>query len=272
MRMGVLVVVGMLLLAGCMPISSAAPGSSEHSLTVGGLDRTYRLYVPNELPPSAPLVVMLHGGFGSAEQAERAYGWDQLADSEKFVVVYPEGLNRAWNAGGGCCGPSARNGVDDVGFITAVVDAVRADLDIDPSRVFATGISNGGMMSYALACRTPIFAAIGPDAATQLDACETPNPTSVIHIHGTDDRLVRYDGEPGVGWARIDGPPVWEVNGFWRDVDGCAEPVVTEEGAVTTSSAACADGHRVVLMTVDGGGHEWPGFATQAIWGFFAAR
>ena len=242
-----------------------------HTMTVGGLDRSYRVYKPAGLPASAPLVVMLHGGFGSAEQAERAYGWDQLADSAKFVVAYPDGIGRAWNVHG-CCGRPARENIDDVGFITAMVGTVSAELGIDSSRVFATGISNGGMMSYTLACNSGLFAAVGPDSATQLDACTTPRPTSVMHIHGTADRLIRYDGGPGAGFAHIDGPPVGDVNAFWRNVDRCAAPVATTDGPVTTSTSTCPDNRGVVLITVDGGGHEWPPFATQTLWQFFAAH
>src|SRR6185369_3270151 len=116
----------------------------------GGLDRSYRLYLPEGLPTPAPLVVMLHGGFGSAAQAERAYGWDQLADGAKFAVAYPDGEGRAWNANGGCCGRPGRTNVDDVGFVSAVVDDVGSNIGIDADRVYATGISNGGMMAYAV--------------------------------------------------------------------------------------------------------------------------
>ncbi|MGK2882700.1 MAG: alpha/beta hydrolase family esterase [Mycobacterium sp.] len=265
----------LLMVPGCARVGATpgfATGTTVHTLSFGGVDRSFRVYVPAELDASAPLVVVLHGGFGSAQQAQRAYGWDQLADSAKLVVAYPDGLNRAWNSGGGCCGRSARDGVDDVGFISAVIDAIGAGIGVDQERVYATGISNGGMMSYALACNTDRFAAIGPDSATQLATCETPSPTSVLHIHGTADELIRYDGEPGTGVARIDGPPIPEVNSFWRTVDRCSEPVTTADGAVSTSNAACADGREVVLMTVDGGGHEWPSFATGAIWDFFAAH
>ena len=265
-------------LAGC----SAAPrgaaetaeypeGSSVHTIDVGGLIRSYRVYKPADLPVSAPLVVMLHGGFGSGEQAERAYGWDQLADTEKFVVAYPDGIARAWNVHG-CCGKPGRDGIDDVGFITATVSKVSSGIGIDRSRVYATGISNGGMMSYALACNSDAFAAIGPDSATQLDPCGSPRPTSVMHIHGTADRLIRYDGGPGGGVAHVNGPPVPEVNTFWRNVEQCADPVITVDGTLTTSTANCQGNRSVVLMTVDGGGHEWPSFATQKLWQFFAVH
>ncbi|MBV8860856.1 MAG: polyhydroxybutyrate depolymerase, partial [Mycobacterium sp.] len=157
-------------------------GTTLHTIAFGGLDRTYRLHKPPGLAAAAPLVVMLHGASGSGRQAENSYGWDQLADSAKFVVAYPDGVGRTWN-GHGCCGEAARDNIDDVGFITAMVGQISAALPIDKSRVYAAGISNGGIMSYALACNTGIFAAIGPDAATQPDACTAPHPTSVIHIH-----------------------------------------------------------------------------------------
>jgi polyhydroxybutyrate depolymerase len=266
-----------LAIAACAARGTAQPtgfvdGTSVHTISVGGLDRTYRVYKPEGLPASAPLVVMLHGGFGSAEQAQRAYGWDQLADSAKFVVDYPDGLNRAWNVNGGCCGRPSRDGIDDVAFITAAVADIGGNVGIDHTRVYATGISNGGMMSYTLACNTGTFAAIGPDSATQLDPCRAPHPTSVMHIHGTADRLIRCDGGQGAGVAHIDGPSVTNLNAFWRNVDQCGAPAATTDGPVTTSTAGCADNRSVVLITVDGGGHEWPAFATQTLWQFFAAH
>ncbi|KAA1249137.1 polyhydroxybutyrate depolymerase [Mycobacterium simiae] len=267
-----------LVLAGCVHRGAPPPagfgnGTSFHSIEVGGVERTYRLYKPAGLPPSAPLVVMLHGGFGSARQAERSYDWDELADSEKFVVAYPDGLHRAWNAnGGGCCGRSAREGVDDVAFISAAIADVSRNVRIDPARVYATGMSNGAIMSYTLACNTNLFAAIGPVSGTQLDPCPTPHPVSVMHIHGTGDPLVRYYGGPGAGIARINGPPVEQLNAFWRKVDQCGAPTATTSGRVTTSIAACADHRSVVLVTLDDGGHEWPSVATETLWEFFAAH
>ncbi|MBO0866550.1 MAG: polyhydroxybutyrate depolymerase [Mycobacterium sp.] len=278
----------LLALSGCSsahPAETGFPdGTSVHTMAFGGLNRTYRVYKPAGLAAAAPLVVMLHGGFGSGEQAENSYGWDSLADSAKFVVAYPDGVGRTWN-GHGCCGRAARENIDDVGFITAMVGQISAALPIDKSRVYATGISNGGIMSYALACNSGIFAAIGPDAATQLDACAAPHPTSVIHIHGTADRMVPYNG--GHGASTVNGPSIADVNAFWRNVDHCGPPDVTTNAPVTTSTAACAGNRSVVLITVDGGRHEWPGGttflerrdpashalnATQTIWQFFAAH
>lgn len=247
-------------------------GTSVHTVSVAGLERSYRVYKPAGLPASVPLVVMLHGGFGSGRQAERAYGWDQLADTAKFVVAYPDGIGRAWNTGGGCCGRPGRDDVDDVGFLTAAVGEIGKAVGVDPARVYVTGISNGGIMAYTLACHTGIFAAIGPDAATQLDPCPSPHPTSVLHIHGTGDQNIRYEGGRGAGVAHIDGPPVPKLNAFWRNVDHCAPPSASTEGKLTKSTADCPDNRSVVLVTVDGGGHQWPQFATQTLWAFFAGH
>ena len=265
-----------LALAGCSwgtPPPCFGNGTSFHTISFGGLDRAYRLYKPAGLAPSAPLVVMLHGGFGSAAQAERSYYWDELAESEKFVVAYPDGRNRAWNVnGGGCCGRSAREGVDDVGFIDAAVADIAKHVSINPGRVYATGMSNGAIMSYTLACKSGIFAAIGPVSGTQLDPCPNPSPVSVMHIHGTGDPLVRYSGGPGSGIGRIDGPPVLALNAFWRNVDQCAPPAITTSGSIATSTAGCADNRSVVLVTFNEGGHRWPSSAPEILWEFFAAH
>ncbi|OBH23891.1 polyhydroxybutyrate depolymerase [Mycobacterium sp. E342] len=262
-----------LLVAGCAPTlpSGFVAGTSLHHLQVGGHDRSYRLYKPAATPDSAPLVLVLHGYSGSARQVERDYGWDELADSGRFVVAYPDGLDRAWNVDGeSCCGRPGRENVDDVAFITAAVADIAKNVRTDPARVYVTGMSNGGIMSYTLACATDIFAAIGPVAGTLLNGCPNPRPISIMHIHGTADRLVPYGG--GQGFSVINGPPVPSVNAFWRNVDQCADPASTTDGPVTTSTAECA-GHRgVTLITIDQGGHEWPPFASQALWAFFRTR
>jgi polyhydroxybutyrate depolymerase len=255
-----------LALSGCSrPHHTETPlptGTTVHTMPFGGMDRTYRVHRPAGLTAAAPLVVMLHGAFGDGQQAENSYGWDQLADNAKFVVAYPDGVGHTWNAHG-CCGTAEQENIDDVGFITTMVGEISAAMPIDQSRVYATGISNGGIMTYALACNSGIFAAIGPDAATQIDPCPAPHPTSV------------------------NGPPIPDVNAFWRKVDQCGPPDVTTKAPVTTSTAACADRRSVELITIDGGRHQWPGGttflerfgttthvlnATDTIWQFFAAH
>ena len=267
-------------------------GSSTHDISVGGVTRSYIVYRPVALPAAAPLVVMLHGGFGSASQAEKSYHWDSEADAGHFLVAYPDGLNRAWNAGGGCCGVPGRTGADDIGFITAMVSAIEHAVPVDAGRVYATGISNGGIMAYDLACHTTVFAAIGPDSATELGSCPDPAPISVIAIHGTADKNIPYAGGEGDGTAHIDGPSVPAVNASWRQRDDCAPPAVATTRTVTRSVAGCRAGRAVELITIAGAGHQWPGAApnlvaqrllhtdppstaldaTAVIWGFFTVH
>jgi polyhydroxybutyrate depolymerase len=240
-------------------------GQSTQSIESAGVNRTFNLYRPQGLTDAAPLVVMLHGAFGNGAQAERDYHWDTEADQGHFLVVYPDGLNRAWNAGS-CCGRPQQTNVDDVGFITAMVAAIGQQIAIDPAHVYVTGMSNGGMMSLRLACQTDMFAAIAPVAGTLLTDCSRAQPTSVLQIHGTADESVPYDGGPGKsltvdGAPRINGPSVPSVNATWRGIDACGPPVSSTAGSVTTETAGCPDGRTVELISVAGAGHQWPGGA-----------
>lgn len=281
--------------SGSLPI-----GSHAYSITSGGITRTYRVYVPQGLSGASPLVVMIHGGGGSGQNAENYYGWDKMADTAKFVVAYPDGLGTnvtAWNVDGSnlngksCCGYPARENISDVGFIKDMISKIESQVSVDKARVYATGISNGGIMSYTLACETDLFAAIGPDSATMLNSCGGPKPTSVIHIHGLEDPIIKFDGGLGEGTAGIDGPSVTDVINKWRTVDDCSAPVVTTQGVVTTSLSNCAEGRSVELITIADGGHGWPGSpakathsttggeapsqaidATSVIWQFFASH
>jgi polyhydroxybutyrate depolymerase len=271
-------------------------GQSAQALESGGLSRTFHLYRPNTQSGAMPLVVVLHGGFGDGAQAERAYHWDAEADKGHFLVAYPDGHDRAWNAGS-CCGQPQRADVDDVGFITGMVATIEQEAPIDTGRVYLTGMSNGAMMALRLACQTDTFAAIAPVAGTLLTDCSHARPISVLQIHGTADDRVPYDGGPGkavsmTGAPRVDGPSVPSVNATWRSVDGCAAPDSATAGMVTTQTAACADGRTVELISIDGAGHQWPGGlrnpavekiaglpppstaldATDTIWQFFADR
>jgi len=263
---------------------------------VGGTERTVLLYRPDGTAQRAPLVVMLHGGYGTAGQAESTYGWDQQADTAKFVVAYPDGLYRSWNAGT-CCGPPAALGVDDVAFVSEVVRSLEAEGAVDTDRVYVTGMSNGAMLAYRLACTTDLFAAVAPVAGTILVDCGDAAPTSVLHIHGAADKNVPYGGGPGsavtvAGEPRVDGPSVPADNATWRTIDQCEPPVATTTGSVSTSTATCPHGRTVELITIAGAGHQWPGAkpnpvaqrllgtdppstaidATQVIWDFFEAH
>ena len=259
--------------------TDASPG-----IVVDGETRGYQLYRPDDAEASPALVVVLHPLDGSARQAEGTYGWNDVADAEGFLVAYPDGRNGSWNAGGGCCGAAADEDVDDVGFVDALIDSLVEAENIDPARVYVTGMSNGAMLSYALACETDTVAAIAPVAGTMLADCTGPSPVSVLHVHGTDDTTVRFEGGIATGDTEVDTPSVPSVIEHWRTVDGCTAPTVTTVGAMQHSLAYCAEGREVQLTTVAGVGHEWPGSAesgsadaspfdaTETIWRFFEAN
>jgi polyhydroxybutyrate depolymerase len=302
----------LLLIAGCTPrhdrgnpstagtaSSGVAVGRSTGTLDIDGTQRTYRVYRPANLSGSAPLVLILHGAAGTGQQAEDSYGWDAQADSGRFLAVFPDGVRRTWNVDPDCCGEAAAQDVDDVGFLTALVGSF-APL-VDKTRIYATGISNGAMMSYRLACDTRIFAAIAPVSGTMINKCADPAPLSIIAIHGTADRTIPYSGGPGkrdnqgAGArlpAKIDGPAIPSLMATWRKVDGCPTPENATAGSVTTSTATCPGNRAIELVTITGAGHQWPGGreapvaqkllgldppstalpATPTIWRFFAAH
>lgn len=289
-----LVLVLLLSLAACAPVPGSTGtgtlpvGSSRHSLDVNGTGREFVVYRPPAAAADGyPVVVMLHGGLGSAQQAERSYSWDDVASSQGFVVLYPDGLDRAWNAGS-CCGAPARTAVDDVGFITAALAEVGRMVRVDPRRIYVTGMSNGAMMAYRLACETDAFAAVAPVAGDQMVECGHRSPASLLHIHGTADAKVPLDGSPGSGVGKVDGPPVQQVVDGWLEADRCGPLARTSTGEVTTATASCAQGRAVELVTVAGAGHQWPGSgvstypgadrpsaafsATDLIWAFFSAH
>ncbi|MDT4990881.1 MAG: polyhydroxybutyrate depolymerase [Actinoplanes sp.] len=302
----------LILLAGCTahhqpdgttpaPTSAAAlpVGQSTGTMRISGTDRTYRVYRPADLPTPAPLVLVLHGAAGTGRQAEESYGWDAEADHGRFLAVFPDGVNRTWDADADCCGVAARDKVDDVGFLTQLVGSF-ASLT-DKSRIYATGISNGALMSYRLACDTTVFAAIAAVSGTMINSCARPAPISILAIHGTADATIPYNGGPGkrsnqgAGTrlpAKIDGPAVPALMQTWRKIDDCGPAKATTAGTVTTSTATCPQGRSVELITVAGAGHQWPGGreaplaqkllglappstalkATPTIWTFFAER
>ncbi|NKY09059.1 PHB depolymerase family esterase [Cellulomonas hominis] len=255
--------------AGALPV-----GSSVQQVEVDGTTRTYRAYRPAGLDEPSPLVLFFHGYGGSAEQAEAEYGWDEVADSEGVVVAYVDGVENSFDAGS-CCGPAMEAEVDDVAAALAVVEDVAGRVAVDPDRRYASGFSNGGAMTYRLACETDVFAAFGPVGGGELVDCDGAAPASLLHIHGARDAVVPVGGDPdGTGMGH---PPVEETVAGWRDRLGCAPPVTTDEDRVVTSTAACPDGREVTLVVADVLEHTWPTGsagvdATTVLWEFFAAH
>jgi polyhydroxybutyrate depolymerase len=285
-------VFGMLALAlfagvACRRLRARVAHASDRNgtLEIGGLTRRYFVHAPpsNDSKP-LPLVLVLHGATQSPENVEEMSGMSAAADRENFLAVYPRGTGRlpTWNAGA-CCGPAMEQRIDDVGFIDALIAKLERDYAVDPKRIFATGISNGGMLSYRLACElSGKIAAIAPVEGAQDLACHPSNPVSVIVFHGTADRLVPFEGGRTpfqVGPHRAD-TSVASSAAFWAKQDGCSPTPQREEsgGAHVETYSGCRDGSGVAVYAIQGGHHIWPGTrfshndvpATSLMWSFFA--
>jgi polyhydroxybutyrate depolymerase len=251
------------------------------------------------------LVVVLHGGGGNGPAAARQTRFNAEADRQGFMIAYPDGTDRArpvmallgkkgsltWNAGR-CCGYAMDNQIDDVAFIRAMVDAIAHEFPIDRRRIYATGISNGAMMAYRLACEaSDIFAAVGSVSGPLVtNRCAPGNPVAVIHVHGTDDGYVPEKGGVGPKWRGLNYPSVQDTISFWVAANGCGrEPKRSQPvaGVELVEYGGCRNGTAVAYYSIKGGGHAWPGgdrmaffldapsnaiAATPLIWQFFAAH
>lgn len=247
-------------------------------LSFGGLDRTYQLHVPAGLDHPAGLVINLHGAGENGHAQAALTNYNAVADAHGFAVVYPEGIDFSWADGRGASIPD-RQGVDDVGFLVALVERLTRDLNIAPGRVFATGLSAGAFMATRLACdRADVVAAIAPVAGSLGSAvpCAPSRPVSVFATHGMVDPVVPYNGGGMVGrGGSSDIVAPQAMAGRWRDLDRCpAAPVedVPSPGVHRFTAAGCANGTEVVFVGVDGGGHEWFGGASDVSAQFFASH
>lgn len=263
-----------------------------HQLTVGGRVRTYRVHEPPRTTRRVPLpvVLVLHGDKSSASRIRRVSRFDDTADAAGFLAVYPDGTGwmdvplRSWNAGT-CCGYAMNAQVDDVAFFRALLDDLAHRYPMDPRRVYVTGMSNGGMMAYRLACEMSdrIAAVAAVAGAMTSSPCSPSGPVSVMIVHGTDDVYVPYRGGRShfTGDERRD-PSVEDAVSFWTRQNGCLrEPDTVRVGhAVRTRYAGCRDDTEVLLYTIEGGRHRWPGRhekdtelrATDRLWEFFSRR
>lgn len=282
------------------------PGvATADSLPHGGVARTFRVFLPGSYDGVSPLPVVLnlHGGFGSGAQQEASARITELASSAGFVAVSPDGVPdpvfgiRSWN-GGGCCGFAMNSKVDDVGFVRALLDRLEATTCIDRRRVYAQGISNGAILSHRLACElADRIRAIGPVAGTNMAAaCEPTRPVPVFEVHGSADPFVPYAGGLGCGPGGVAYASVPETLDGWRTRGGCRDkpaPAAARPDAVCERFPGCAAGVDVEQCTVTDGGHVWPGgtaplvsgigscafgwqsqsfVASSEIWKFFAAH
>lgn len=240
------------------------------TITVGALQRTYTLRLPSAYDGTTPLplVIAMHGGFGSGTQLESQSALSDKAEQEGFIVVYPDGvagtLNiRTWNAGG-CCGYSMNNNIDDVGFISAMIDTLVAQHAIDTLRIYATGMSNGGFMSYRLACElSERIAAIAPVSASMtIAACQPTRPVPVIGLHSYQDESVPWQGGIGNGVSSHYNSPQDSVQTAFALHANCVVLNDTlQHDAVMTVVRwhDCDCGAEVLLYMTQDGGHSWPG-------------
>lgn len=240
------------------------------TIKVGGRKRSYTVVLPEIRGGGlVPLVIALHGGGGSGAQFERTSHLTPKALAAGFAVVYPDGTSggpadlNTWNAGS-CCGSAVGEDVDDVGFVRMLIDELTTRFPIDPRRVFATGHSNGGMLSYRLACEAAdrIAAIMANSAADGTTSCTPARAVPILHLHSRLDETVPIAGGVGTGPSRVAFVPLETTIGNWVTRDACSNvPVVTvDPGRFTRSSyAGCRDGVIVELVVTDDGGHGWPG-------------
>ncbi len=244
----------------------SAPGGKSgtfprKSIFSGGIDRQYDLLVPSSYTPGkpAPLAFNFHGFTADPETQDWLSGMSRLAEEAGFILATPKGSGNegvlGWNAGE-CCGQAVSESVDDVAFTSDMIDRISAEYCVDPSRIYATGMSNGGFMSYRLACElSDRIAAIGPVAGvTVMDSCIPSRPVPIIAFNGTADLLVWYDG--GVYES------VPRTIARWSMRNGCSREMETvyKKGNVRCEAyRECKGSATVELCTIYGGGHAWPG-------------
>lgn len=268
------------LLPEIAPTLRKSAGTYTQVLSYAGSNRTYLVHLPpsGAVNKTLPLLLAFHGAGETAEvMADR--GFNAKADREGFMVVYPDGTNASGNPSDGftynahfCCGYAYHSGIDDVGFVSALIENLKSNYPVDPGRVYATGFSNGGMLAYLLAMRLgDKIAAIAPVSA-EFRASDTPQtPVAVFSMHGLEDKVVAYENDlkQNAGWA-----------GFNR----CPAVPVTEENNFVSQKTYCAgsSGREVVFYTVKEGIHEWFGSVKSPdgqdttgidlIWSFFASH
>ncbi len=285
------------------------PGDHAFTLTHQGRTRSYRVHIPPQYDATKPTPTVLNfHGFSSNELEQEALSqMSTVADAEGFIAVHPRGLSaqeiqgtpsdagspeyRSWNAGS-CCGPAQINGMDDVGFVDAMLAEVSSRVCVDSRRIFSTGLSNGGFFSYRLACeRSNLIAAIAPVAGMEiLTPCTPRRPVPLMHFHGTADTIVLYDG----GTIFLGGayPSASESVARWAPRNGCAGPLVETyqrgDSTCLTHTGCAPENATATLCTVQDGGHTWPGGlipadaglgyttqdldATREMWRFFQTR
>jgi polyhydroxybutyrate depolymerase len=253
------------------------PGDHVRHLAFGGRDRFAEIHVPPQYSKGSPTPVILlwHGGGGYPGAMRKQSGMDAVSDRHGFLAVYPAGSGTRTNRlltfnAGACCDYAVKENIDDVGFTAALIDDLASVYSIDRARVYSTGLSNGALLSYRLACElSDRIAAIAPVAGTLgIERCAPKRAVSVMAFHGLADNNLPFAG--GVGKrsvSKVNFRPVSETIQTWVRLDGCPEtPKPSSKGAATARVyGPCRDGAEVVLWAIEGGGHTWPGGETTLL-------
>ena len=244
-------------------------GNSNRTISIGGVSRTYILHVPSSYTGTkpVPLVIDFHALGGTGSQEQSLSGYQKIADQEGFLILFPDGIDNAWNIGP-CCTNSRT--VDDLGFAKGMVATIVGQACIDTKRVYATGFSMGGGMSHYLACNAAdVFAAVAPSSFDLLvpdeEPCAPSRPISVLTYRGTADTTVPYAGGKGPS-GKITFLGAQGSFQRWVGIDGCTAPT-TADGDCTYYKT-CTAGVEVGLCVKQGGGHA-PGDANVG-WSFLS--
>jgi polyhydroxybutyrate depolymerase len=277
------VIVAMLLLAGWTCVTADQPQPPTQTVTIAfeGLTRRYLLHTPTNA--NGALVLAFHGGGETAGNQEEISHFDALADRERFIVAYPEGVGKSWADGRGTTNAD-RQHVDDVGFAKAIVADIARTHRVDRARVYATGPSNGGIFTNRLGCdAADTFAAIGPVIGTIPSAmvarCHPAAPVAVAGVQGVADPIVPFNGgdvggtlQGAAAGGRVESSRATQE--LWRALNGCAPSVTTtdlpvrvRDGTSVTRRAygGCRAGVEVVWYEIEGGGHRWPPHQARGI-------
>jgi polyhydroxybutyrate depolymerase len=266
-------------LFGLLQVTVPFVGAQEGAPPPLELDRSYQAYLPSNYTEDQewPLLLVLHGAGGTGNGIMEFTGFNAIAEREGFIALYPDGLANDWDFGFGRSTEAGIITIDDIGFLTDLVDMISQDYNVDLERVFVTGFSNGAQMAYLLACKTPerfngIAGVAAPLSVALTQPCSEV-PISTLFINGTADPILSwealYDGNQRITYSSV------ETTLFWAQHNGCdtAHPHLseilnldtTDESTIlSVSYGGCLDGTRVKIYGIEGGGHTWPGHPLEA--------
>jgi polyhydroxybutyrate depolymerase len=243
--------------AQCPSSSTLKAGDNRATLQFGGRSRSYGVYLPSSVKAgtAVPLLFHFHGSGADGTQEAASSGWKKKADQAGFIMVYPDGVGKAWNVGN-CCGEALSGNVDDVGFTRAMIEAISQAACIDRKRVYATGMSNGAGLAHRLACEAAdVIAAIAAASADLVtDPCTPARPISELSVRGLDDTMVKYAGgnTGSTGWYSPGAKGTLEI---WKKIDGCTGSVATTHQYCETYSS-CSAGVEITLCSLPNTGHD----------------